>query len=64
MFEFIFGGIIGIWAAQQFNLPSVQKAIINWWSPSPTTKQNLEENKEDVNVVTFTGEIDTKMPTV
>jgi hypothetical protein len=64
MFEFIFGGIIGIWAAQQFNLPSVQKAIINWWSPSPTTQQNLEENKEDDNVVPFTGEIATNIPTV
>lgn len=58
MLEFLFGGIIGIWAAQQFNLPSVQRAIINWWSPPPTIPQNLEESeKEQTDVPVFTGEI-------
>jgi hypothetical protein len=58
MLELLFGGIIGIWVAQQFNLPSVQRAIINWWSPPPTIPQNLEESdKEQNDVPAFTGEI-------
>jgi hypothetical protein len=45
MMEFIFGAVIGIWAAQQFTLPNVQLHVKNWWSPpAETTEQPVEDN--------------------
>lgn len=45
MMEFMFGAVIGIWAAQQFTLPNVQLHVKNWWSPpAETTEQPVEDN--------------------
>lgn len=52
MLEFIVGAIIGIWAAQQFTLPSVQQAIHNWWSKPEIIAPITEE--ED-SAETFSG---------
>lgn len=48
MLEFIVGWIIGVWAAQQLPLPSVQIAIKNWWNG---TTPELEEQSPDANEI-------------
>ena len=62
MIEFIFGMVIGVWAAQQLPLPSVQIAIKNWWNPpqeeTVDTNEITEEDHESTPV--FTG----NMPSV
>lgn len=60
MLEFLFGWIIGIWAAQQFTLPSVQDAVIRWWNAPPSQVSNnppepTEEDHESTPI--FTGDM-------
>lgn len=44
MLEFLIGALIGVWAAQQFTLPSVQQSIHNWWNkPKPVLTAEEEE---------------------
>jgi|TARA_B110000091_G_scaffold151952_1_gene161786 hypothetical protein len=65
MLEFIFGGMIGIWAAQQFNLPSVQQSLLLWWSPppiQPNAEESLAEEKDSCPA--FTGEMNAHLPSV
>jgi hypothetical protein len=61
MIEFIFGVLFGVWTAQQFPLPSVQKYIQQWWQPSITEEEN-SDNDETIPI--FTGEIPTQSPSV
>ena len=56
MLEFIFGALIGVWAAQQFSLPSVQSSIKHWWFKQSTPPPpNPEIVKEEVPI--FTGDM-------
>jgi hypothetical protein len=60
MLEFIFGWLLGVWAAQQLPLPSIQIALQNWWTP-PTVEQVSPEDPGDIteedheNTPIFTG---------
>lgn len=49
MLEFIVGWIIGVWAAQQLPLPSVQIAIKNWWNG---ITPELQEQPPDASEIT------------
>ena len=51
MIEFIFGVLFGVWIAQQFPLPSVQKYIQQWWQPV------IAEEEEEETIPIFTGNI-------
>ena len=42
MLEFLIGALIGVWAAQQFTLPSVQQSIHTWWN-KPAVVATVEE---------------------
>ena len=42
MLEFLIGALIGVWAAQQFTLPSVQQSIQNWWN-KPAVVATVEQ---------------------
>jgi hypothetical protein len=53
MIEFIFGFLFGVWAAQQFPLPSVQQYIKQWWQPQIPP----DETDEGETIPIFTGEI-------
>lgn len=58
MIEFIFGVLFGVWIAQQFPLPSVQKYIQQWWQPVIT------EEEEEETIPIFTGDIPIQVPSV
>ena len=47
MLEFLFGWILGVWSAQQFNLPSVQTAIKTWWNSKPEVVDTSDATEED-----------------
>jgi len=47
MIEFVVGLVLGVWAAQQFPLPSVHIAIQNWWSAKNSEQQVDEVITED-----------------
>jgi|TARA_B110000858_G_C17792707_1_gene470774 hypothetical protein len=51
MLEFLFGAVIGVWAAQQFTLPSVQQVVRNWWSKPAVP----EETETETEAETFSG---------
>ncbi len=59
MLEFLFGWVLGVWSAQQFNLPSVQTAIKTWWNSKPEvavdTSSVTEEDHETTPI--FTGDM-------
>tara|TARA_B110000908_G_C9993507_1_gene330890 strand:+ start:464 stop:658 length:195 start_codon:yes stop_codon:yes gene_type:complete len=59
MLEFLFGWLLGVWSAQQFNLPSVQTAIKTWWNSKPdVTADTLDVTEEDHETTPiFTGDM-------
>jgi len=59
MLEFLFGWILGVWSAQQFNLPSVQIAIKKWWNSKPEVAVDTSDVTEEDHETTpiFTGDM-------
>ena len=59
MLEFLFGWVLGVWSAQQFNLPSVQTAIKTWWNSKSEVAVDTSEATEEDHETTpiFTGDM-------
>jgi|TARA_B110000879_G_C11158234_1_gene507894 hypothetical protein len=62
MLEFLFGFLLGVWAAQALPLPSVGEYISTWWQPKILSKTS-ETTIDHEAAPMFTGAIPTTVPT-